>query len=121
MKSRWRYEGQPTNQPKATYGDPLGNARFSDRWIEDGSYLRLKTVSLSYNIPVKNFIFISGLDVWVAANNLFTLTNYLGVDPEFSAKNDVLYQGIDAGLIPQNQEFLYGCKDQTSNQLPLII
>jgi len=110
MQSRWRYEGQVTYQPKATYGDPLGNSRFSDRWIEDGSFLRLKTVSLSYNIPVRNFSFISGLDVWVAANNLYTLTKYLGVDPEFSAKNDVLYQGIDAGLIPQTRSFFMGVK-----------
>lgn len=110
MKSRWSYEEQDTNQPKATYGDPLGNARFSDRWIEDGSFLRLKTISLSYNIPIKNFTFISGLDIWVAANNLFTLTNYLGVDPEFSAKNDVLFQGIDAGLVPQTRSFFMGVK-----------
>ncbi len=110
MNSRWRYEGQITNQPKATFGDPLGNARFSDRWIEDGSYLRLKTLSFSYNVPIRNNTFISGFDVWVAANNLFTVTKYLGVDPEFSAKNDVLYQGIDAGLIPQSRSFFMGVK-----------
>lgn len=110
MNARWRHEGHITTQPKATYGDPLGNARFSDRWIEDGSYLRLKTLSFSYNIPIKNFAFVSGLDVWVAANNLFTVTKYLGLDPEFSAKNDVLYQGIDAGLIPQTSSFFMGVK-----------
>ena len=109
MLSRWRSSGQLTSQPKATFGDPMGNARFSDRWIEDGSYLRLKTVSVSYRIPINN-TFINGMDIWVAANNLWTLTNYLGVDPECSAGNSVLSQGIDAGLVPQTQSFFVGVK-----------
>lgn len=109
MLSRWRADDHLTNQPKAVFGDPMGNARFSDRWIEDGSFLRLKTVSLSYTIPIQNQ-FISGLDVWVAANNLFTVTNYLGSDPEFSAGNGVLYQGVDAGLIPLTRSFFMGVK-----------
>lgn len=109
MVARWRTEEQKTFQPKATYGDPMGNARFSDRWIEDGSFLRLKTLSLSYNIPIQN-MFISGLDVWVAANNLFTLTNYLGMDPEFSTGNNVLFQGVDAGLVPLTRSFFLGVK-----------
>jgi len=109
MLSRWRSSGQLTSQPKATYGDPMGNARFSDRWIEDGSYLRLKTVSVSYHIPINN-IFINGMDIWVAANNLLTLTKYLGVDPECSTGNSVLSQGIDAGLVPQTQSFFVGVK-----------
>ncbi|MGE5520665.1 MAG: SusC/RagA family TonB-linked outer membrane protein, partial [Candidatus Dadabacteria bacterium] len=49
--SRWRTNSQVTTIPKATFGDPMGNSRFSDRWIEDGSYMRLRTLSLSYNIP----------------------------------------------------------------------
>ncbi|MDP4277145.1 MAG: SusC/RagA family TonB-linked outer membrane protein [Bacteroidota bacterium] len=109
MLSRWTAEGQVTNQPKAVFGDPMGNARFSDRWIEDGSFLRLKTLSLSYTIPV-NSTMISGLEVWVAANNLYTWTKYLGADPEFSCSNAVLYQGIDAGLVPQTQSFFMGLK-----------
>ena len=109
MLSRWRTDGQLTSQPKATYGDPLGNSRFSDRWIEDGSYLRLKTVSVSYRVPVNN-AFINGMDIWVAANNLWTLTKYLGVDPECSTGNSVLTQGIDAGLVPQTQSFFVGVK-----------
>lgn len=109
LLSRWRTDGQQTRQPKATFGDPMGNARFSDRWIEDGSYLRLKTVSVSYRIPINN-TFINGMDIWVAANNLFTLTNYLGVDPECSSGNSVLSQGIDAGLVPQTRSFFVGVK-----------
>ena len=87
----------------------MGNNRFSDRWIEDGSYLRLKTVSLTYKIPV-NYSWLQGLAVWVEANNLVTLTHYLGGDPEFSANNGVLYQGIDAGNIGIGRSFSMGLK-----------
>ncbi len=109
MLNRWFYEGQETIQPKVTYMDPMGNSRFSDRWIEDGSYLRFKTLSLGYNIPLKNS-FVEGLKIYVSANNLFTLTNYLGRDPEVSVKNEVLYQGIDAGLLPLTRSYFIGIK-----------
>lgn len=109
MATRWTAEGQVTNQPKAVYGDPMGNARFSDRWIEDGSYIRFKTVTLSYDLPVKSK-YIEGVNLWVSANNLFTATNYLGLDPEFSAGNSVYYQGVDAGLIPQTKSYYIGVK-----------
>lgn len=109
VTNRWRTEGDITDMPKTTYGDPLGNNRFSDRWIEDGSYLRLKNVTFSYNVPV-SLSWLQGLNVWVAGNNLFTLTNYLGTDPEFSCSNNVLYQGIDAGLLSQSRSFHVGVK-----------
>jgi len=109
MLTRWVTEGQVTDQPKAVYGDPMGNARFSDRWIEDGSYIRLKTIMLSYNIPIKNN-FIEGINIWVSANNVFTFTNYLGGDPEFSTQNSVLFQGVDAGLIPLSRSYYVGLK-----------
>jgi hypothetical protein len=109
MLNRWFYEGQETVQSKVTYNDPMGNSRFSDRWIEDGSYLRFKTLSLGYNIPLKSSV-IEGLKVWVSANNLFTLTNYLGRDPEVSVENDVLYQGIDAGMLPLTRSYFIGIK-----------
>lgn len=107
--SRWTSEGQQTLQPRAVYGDPMGNARFSDRWIEDGSYVRLKSVTVSYDVPVKSN-FIQGLNVWASAGNLLTLTNYLGADPEFSAGNGVLYQGVDAGLLPLSRTYFLGVK-----------
>jgi len=109
MLTRWNVEGQQTNQPKAVFGDPMGNARFSDRWIEDGSYLRFKTLSVNYKVPLNSKV-IDGLSVWASANNLWTLTNYLGLDPEVSAKNSVLFQGIDTGLIPLTQSYFVGIK-----------
>lgn len=109
MATRWTVDGQVTDMPALAYGDPVGNSRFSDRWIEDGSYLRLKTVKLSYDIPV-TANWLQGLTVWCAAENLLTLTKYKGNDPEFSVSNKVLYQGVDAGLLPQTRSFHLGVK-----------
>lgn len=109
--AHWRYEGQQTDYPRLAYGDPMGNNRFSDRWIEDGSYLRLKTLNISYKVPVPgSWTWLQGLTVWVQANNLLTFTKYLGSDPEFSIGNGVLYQGIDCGNIAQGRSFQCGVK-----------
>lgn len=109
--SHWRYEGQTTDYPRLAYGDPLGNNRFSDRWIEDGSYLRLKTLNLSYKVPVpSSWTWLQGLNVWAEATNLLTFTKYLGSDPEFSIGNGVLYQGIDCGNLAQGRSFSLGVK-----------
>jgi len=109
LTNRWTAEGQTTNVPKIYYGDVMGNSRFSDRWIEDGSYLRLKSLTLSYNLPMNNTYF-KGLTIWGTASNLLTFTNYLGSDPEFSLGNSVLAQGIDRGLIAQGRTFTLGVK-----------
>jgi hypothetical protein len=109
MLNRWTVDGQLTDIPSIAYGDPVGNSRFSDRWIEDGSYLRLKSVKLTYDIPVvANWL--QGLSVWCAAENLCTFTKYQGADPEFSVNNNILYQGVDAGLLPQTRSFHLGVK-----------
>jgi hypothetical protein len=108
---RWRYEGQQTDIPRATFGDPMGNNRFSDRWIEDGSYLRLKTVSLSYRVPVPgSWTWLQGLTIWAEGQNLLTFTKYLGSDPEFSIGSGVFYQGIDCGNMPHSRSFTAGMK-----------
>lgn len=109
MVSRWMGEGQLTDIPRINYKDEMGNSRFSDRWIEDGSYLRLKTVRLSYSVPL-NLTLIQGFSIWCSANNLLTLTNYLGSDPEFSLGNSTLCQGIDRGLLAKGQNFNVGIK-----------
>lgn len=105
----WRYEGQQTDLPRLAFDDPIGNNRFSDRWIEDGSYLRLKTLKLTYRVPVPgSWTFLQGLSIWAQANNLLTFTKYLGSDPEFSIGNSVLYQGIDCGNLAQGRSFQFG-------------
>lgn len=109
MVNRWSYEGQKTDMPTATWEDPMGNARFSDRWIEDASYLRLKSITLSYELPINN-TFIHGLTFWGQANNVFTVSKYLGADPDFSMSNSVLEQGIDRGLLANSRSFMLGIK-----------
>lgn len=109
MLNRWVADGQTTSIPRATYADPMGNSRFSDRWIEDASYLKLRQVSASYRLPIKPK-FIQGATVWAAVNNVFTITKYLGSDPEFCYSNRLIYQGIDAGLTPSTRSYNIGIK-----------
>lgn len=108
--NRWTHEGQNTNMPKACYkesADWRNNERMSDRWIEDGSYLKLKNVRLTYTIPYTSS-WLQGLKVWAEGNDLFTLTKYLGTDPEMSCNNSTLYQGIDNGMVPNGRSFNIG-------------
>lgn len=107
--NRWKVEGQVTDMPKATYGDPMHNSRFSDRWIEDGSYLKFKNLTLSYDIPIKQGV-ITGLQVYAVGENLATLTAYKGYDPEFSVSSNPLGYGIDAFVTPSCRTFYVGVK-----------
>jgi len=109
LTNRWTVEGQQTIVPKVSYGDPMGNSRFSDRWIENGSYAKLKLIRLSYTQPL-NVSWIQGFTVWVAVNNLVTFTKYLGSDPEVSASNSPLFQGVDTGLLGHGRSFNIGVK-----------
>ncbi len=108
-RNRWRYEGQVTDMPKASYNDPMMNNRFSDRWIEDGSYIRLRNITLSYKLPISTG-FMDRPEVYVTGNNLLTFTDYKGLDPDFSASNNTLTRGIDMGLAPQSKSILLGIK-----------
>ena len=109
MTRRWQTEGQTTDIPKATFQDPLGNSRFSNRWIEDGSYLKLKTVTLSYTLPMHSTL-LQGFQFWIQANNLLTFSKYLGADPEFAMTSNVIGQGIDLGRLPLSRSFVAGVK-----------
>lgn len=110
--NRWTCEGQVTDVPRvcsSTSEDWVNNERFSDRWIEDGSFIKLKNVRLSYALPL-SLSWIQGITIWGEANNLFVVSRYTGNDPETSCNNSVLYQGIDAGLLPVNRSFNLGVK-----------
>lgn len=109
MQRRWTGEGQVTDVPRAVFGDPMGNARFSNRWIEDGSFLRFKSMTVSYDLPI-NTTYIQGLKVWVSAENIHTWSRYLGNDPEVSAGSSPYLQGIDAGLLPLTRGYFVGLK-----------
>lgn len=105
-----RIEGQLTDMPQASLGDPMGNSRFSDRWIEDGSYLRLRSVNLTYHVPLKATAVFKNIAVSLTGNNLATVTKYLGYDPEFSVSSSPLVQGIDTGLEPLFRSVILGVK-----------
>lgn len=109
VMNRWRADGQVTSMPKATWGDPMGNSRFSDRWIEDGSYMRLKTMTLNYKVPMKS-AFIQSINVFLTGENLLTFTKYKGLDPEFSQSENPLYYGVDAAICPQPTAVFLGVK-----------
>lgn len=106
---RWRQEGDNTTMPKASPGDPMGNARFSDRWIEDGSYMRLKNLTFAYDLQVKNNV-IQNCSLYLSGENLLTFTKYKGLDPEFATGVSPLYMGIDPCTVPQPRLISLGIK-----------
>jgi hypothetical protein len=109
VANRWRSEGQVTDMPRAAFGDPNGNARFSDRWVEDGSYLRLRALTLSYDLQFGDK-FLKNATLYVTGNNLLTFTRYMGYDPEFSAGNTPAMHGIDTGLDPLFRSATFGIR-----------
>lgn len=103
---RWKRPGMETKIPKAGY-----ELKPSSYFIEDGSYLRLKELTLSYNVntPLLKKIGITRLQPYFTAQNLFTITKYIGMDPEvnqWGGSNSV--QGIDWGTYPQARSFVFG-------------
>jgi hypothetical protein len=107
VNGRWTTEGQQTNIPRVEYKDPMGNSRFSDRWIEDGSYLRLSSVTLSYYLPIQS-TYLQGITIWGNASNLFTITKYLGSNPDCTIAGGILTQGIDRGILSAGRNFSVG-------------
>lgn len=105
---RWSPEN-PTNK-NFRVGGQGPTARGSSRVVEDGSYLRLKTVSLNYQIPVKYIkkFYLKNLVLSASAQNLFTWTNYSGLDPEVSVKNSALTRGFDYSAYPNAQTVVFG-------------
>ena len=108
LQNRWTTEGQQTDIPRVSYTDPMGNSRFSDRWIEDGSYLRLANVTLAWHLPLQSQ-YLQGITVWGSAQNLFTITRYLGSDPDYAMTGyGILSQGIDRGVLAAGRSFCFG-------------
>lgn len=106
--NRWTPQN-PTNENYRTGGfGPKG--RYSSKIIEDGSYLRLKTVQLSYAFPKKWRGKLKSLEVYGAAQNLYTWTSYTGYDPEVSVRNSTLTPGFDYSSYPRNLTVTAGVK-----------
>lgn len=102
--SRWEGPGTSNTVPRAIYGDPNENSRISDRYIEDGSYLRIKTLTLGYTLPraLLQHAGIKTVRLYATAQNLYTFTKYTGVDPEVGAN------GIDLNVYPVTRTISLG-------------
>lgn len=108
--NRWRKEGDIASVPRYVLGDSYNNYH-SSRFIEDGSYLRLKNISLGYNLPRQwiNRYGVANVRVYASATNLYTLTRYSGPDPEVSTLDgSTTAQGIDFFTLPQVKNVLVG-------------
>lgn len=108
--NRWRQPGDITNIPRASWSNS-DNSRVSTRFIEDGSYLRFKTITLSYDLSqnILDKLGITSLKIYGTGENIFTITNYSGFDPEVNAyggSNTI--QGIDFGTYPQTRNLILG-------------
>ena len=107
--NRWVGEGSTNDKPRATLADPNQNyAKPSPFFLEDGAYLRIKTLQLGYTLPttLTGKIGVRKIRAYVSSNNLFTFTKYTGYDPEVGGSPDVW--GIDTGVYPQARSFLFG-------------
>jgi hypothetical protein len=97
--------------PRASSNDSNQNNRMSERWIEDGTYLRVQNLSVGYRVPQKYLekVNLSTLKVYVNAQNLYTFTKYSGYDPEIGAFNQSsLLQNIDRGRYPSPLSVTFG-------------
>jgi len=109
--NRWRKQGDITDYPAPVRNDPMRNEylRVSDRWIEDGSYMRLKNISLAYNLPlsVSKKLGVARIKTYLTGQNLITWTHYTGYDPEVNSYSG-LQVGVDDGAYPQSRTIILG-------------
>jgi hypothetical protein len=112
INARWRKEGDITSMPRLLHRDPVGNTRFSSRWIEDGSYARFKAISLGYNLPLQGFLkgSFKNARVSLTALNLYTFSDYKGFSPEAASVSNPIMYGVDNGSMPQLRSFLLTVK-----------
>ena len=102
--NRWTTEGSSSTMPRAVFNDPNKNTRPSDRYVEDGSYLRIKNVTIGYTLPtsILKKAQLSTARFYITAQNLFTLTKYSGFDPEIGTS------GIDNSVYPVTRTISVG-------------
>jgi hypothetical protein len=105
------FKNTDTDIPRCVAGDPNNNSRLSTRFIEDGSYLRIKNITLGYNIPkyLLERINVENLKVYISAKNLYTFTKFKGYDPELGSFNqNALASGTDNGRYPVPRMISFG-------------
>lgn len=86
-----------------------GTSRFSDRFVENGSYLRLKNAQIGYTLDTKSMGWLSSARFYINGINLWTKTDYSGYDPEVSAFSSASMKGVDLGNYPQSRTIMFGC------------
>ncbi|MFV5694427.1 SusC/RagA family TonB-linked outer membrane protein [Flavobacterium sp. LB3P122] len=96
----WTPTNTNTNVPRPIIGDPNANARDSNRFIENGDYIRLQTMEIGYQIPVPSKSFIQKAKVYVNGQNLLTISKYKGSDPDFNSNDGSFSRGYDGGSFP---------------------
>jgi TonB-linked SusC/RagA family outer membrane protein len=107
----WTPENPSNTMPRAIAGNPNDNNRFSTRFVEDGSYIRLKNLVFSYRLPqsMRQKLNIENAQVFLKASNLFTITDFTGLDPEVGEfNNSTLRAGISMGQYPVSRIFSIG-------------
>lgn len=106
---RWTGEGSTNEHPRISHTDPNRNNRVSDRFVEDGSFLRVKNLQIGYSLPdrVLEKLDLGKFRFYVSANNLLTFTKYTGLDPEIGSRG-TLEIGIDRGFYPVARNFIAG-------------
>ncbi|WP_216824234.1 SusC/RagA family TonB-linked outer membrane protein [Capnocytophaga canimorsus] len=116
MVHSWTPTNTDTQMPRLTAKDKNNTNRASDRFVEDGSYVRLKNVTLAYNLPSHwmEKVKMSQMKLYVSAQNLLTFTKYSGADPEIGqvSSSNYLSRGVDLGIYPQARTFVMGLKMQ---------
>lgn len=107
--NRWTGPGSSTEVPRVTTGSSRNNV-FSDFYVEDGSFVRVRNIQLGYTLPAKWFqnYQIESLRFYLSANNPFTFTNYQGYDPDIGNFGGVLSAGVDYGYYPQARTIMGG-------------
>lgn len=104
----WTPTNTNTDVPRPIIGDPNGNNRDSNRYIEDGDYLKLQTLEIGYQIPTPKDFFIEKARVYLNGQNLWTITDYKGYDPDFNSNDGLFSRGYDAGSFPNPRTISLG-------------
>jgi TonB-linked SusC/RagA family outer membrane protein len=105
----WTPTNTDTKVPRAVFQDPNGNLRESDRFLENGDFIRLRQLQIGYLFPnnIIDKLYLNRLRIYMSGDNLFTITKYEGIDPEF-ARSSVLNSGIDRHIYPFTRSYTVG-------------
>lgn len=108
MLNYWTPTNTNTNVPRPVIGDPNANSRDSNRFIEDGDFIKLQNLQIGYSIPLKNKKYIQRAKLYVTGQNVLTFTKYRGYDPDFTNNDGLFSRGYERGSFPNPRTFAMG-------------